>query len=138
MMAQTSSTRNKTAMSLENFMRQATSPSGKPILDPYSFYMTDINYYMRDRQGTTRLIDRSSAGAPDLISWMQYGTHEYWWLLCLVNIIIYGEKEIIPNMLFFLPRIPDVHSFMQQFVNRRRGEKIVRLGVTPGAENTSR
>jgi hypothetical protein len=115
-------------------MRQEKDPTGKVILDPYSFYMTDINYYIRNSIGTTRLIDRSSAGAPDLISWMEYETHDYWWLLCLVNLIIYGEKEIIPNMLFFLPRIPDVHAFMQQSVNRRKGVRIVKLGVTPGAE----
>jgi hypothetical protein len=128
-----SSTTYRSPLSLENFMKQVKDNNGKTILDPYSFYMTDINYYTRNNTGTTRMIDRGSAGAPDLISWMEYDTHDYWWLLCLVNLIMYGDKEIIPNMLMFLPRTTDIQAFIQQSVTARKTARIVRLGVTPSA-----
>jgi hypothetical protein len=48
-------------------------------------------------------------------------------------LIMYGDKEIIPNMLMFLPRTTDIQAFIQQSVTARKTARIVRLGVTPSA-----
>lgn len=122
-------TQYKAPMSLDNFLKVSQAPDGKSILDPYTFYMTELPAALKASTGQTLRIDRSTAGVPDLISWNQYSTHDYWWMLCLVNLMIRPESQIVPGEIFFLPSLPDVDAFITSATRQARTPKIVRLGV---------
>jgi hypothetical protein len=115
----------KRAMSIENFQRQAIDPNNKTILDPYTFFMTDLPYYLRNSPGVTRRISRSTAYAPDLISYVEYGTHDFWWGICIANRMTRGEREIEPGIDFYVPSSAELNSFIVQAQKRKVGGKIV-------------
>lgn len=112
-------------MSIDNFQRTAIDPNNKTILDPYTFFMTDLPYYLRDTQGIIRKISRSTAYAPDLISWVEYGTHDLWWVLCIANLITQGEVEITPSSEFYIPPAAAIAAFVVQMQKRKAGTTIV-------------
>jgi len=94
--------RYKRSGSIENFMKLVTNPNdGKTMLDPYTFFMTDLQYSLRNTYGFSRRISRSTSQAPDLISWVEYGTHDNWWLLLLANGLASGHQDIEVGMSFF-------------------------------------
>jgi hypothetical protein len=128
-MAQT--TRPTPTNGIDHYMNKAVDPTGKEILDPYSFVVTDIHYNLRHSIGTSKLITVATAGVPDLVSWQEYRTHDYWWLILIVNKMIRGEKEMISGTTLYVPTISDLGAYIESLRRKRIGGRIVSLGVTP-------
>jgi len=61
-----------------------------------------------------------TTGAPDLISWLEYGIEDFWHILCLVNGIIDPISEIKPPMIMIIPLQSDIESFIQGITSQER------------------
>jgi hypothetical protein len=113
--------------SIDNFFKVVTDPNGKDILDPYTFLWTDFPYYLRNSNGAVQRIDASLDGVPDLISWDNYGTHDFWWVISIANEMVTPDTEIIPGMNLFLPSTTDITNFYQQIIARSQQGRLVSL-----------
>jgi hypothetical protein len=112
---------------MDNFFKVVTDPNGKDILDPYTFLWTDFPYYLRNSNGGVQRIDASLDGIPDLISWNNYGTHDFWWVISIANQMVTPDTEITPGMNFYLPTATDITNFYQQTVARSQQGRLVSL-----------
>lgn len=130
--------RRGSEVGLDHFMNIETDPRGKDVLDPYSIGIYDIHYQIRNSIGVTRTVNKSVAGAPDMISWMEYRTHDYWWILSIINRLIRAEKELITGMSFFIPSLSDLVTYLQNLSRKKNEDKIVKFGVTPGGPVTNK
>jgi hypothetical protein len=104
--------------SIDNFFKTAVDPNNKTILDPYTFFWTDLPYFLRNSIGQVRRIDVSKEGAPDLISYQEYGSHDLWWILSIANQMITPETELEIGTNVYIPSPGDVSNFLSQ-VNQR-------------------
>ena len=68
----------KRPYSMDNMFATAVDPNNKTILDPYTFLWCEFPYYLRNSFSSVMTLTIQNAGAPDLVSWTQYGTHDYW------------------------------------------------------------
>lgn len=66
------------------------------------YYMTNINDVAR----------------PDLISYENYGTVDYWWVICLVNGIENPLTDITVGMRLIIPSILDIDGFQRKYKKR--------------------
>lgn len=71
-----------------------------------SFKMThDIAYYRTDIQ---------DVGQPDLISYENYGTEYYWWIICLANNIENPLLDITVGTILKIPHLADIYAFYRE------------------------
>ena len=56
---------------------------------------------------------------PDLISYKNYGTVEFWWIICLVNNIDNPLIDLEIGQILSIPAQQDVYSFQRKFRVRR-------------------
>ena len=62
--------------------------------------------------------DEHDVSRPDLISWTNYGTVAYWWIICLVNNIQNPLSDIEVGMILKIPHLTDIYSFYKRYTNR--------------------
>jgi len=115
---------------IDNFFKVVTDPNGKDILDPYTFLWTDFPYFLRNSDGLAIRIDVSLEGVPDLISWSNYGTHDYWWIIAIANQMVTPDNEIVPGMNLFLPNTVDISNFNVQVMARL--QQSITVSLFPG------
>ena len=120
--------------SIDNFFKLATDPSNKTILDPYTFFWTDLPYFLRNSIGQVRRINVSKEGAPDLISYQEYGTHDLWWVLSMANQMIIPEEEIAIGTNVYIPGQGDLNNFLTQVTARGSTLRIISFQPTPVSE----
>lgn len=120
--------------SMDNFFRTAIDPNNNTILDPYTFFWTDLPYYLRDSIGQVRRIDVSKEGVPDLISYQEYGTHDLWWILSIANQMIVPEDEIAIGTNIYVPNQSDVNDFLTQINTRNNTLRLISFTPTPISE----
>lgn len=112
---------------IDNFFKVVTDPNGKDILDPYTFLWTDFPYFLRNSDGLAVRIDASLEGVPDLISWDNYGTHDYWWIIAIANQMVTPDTEIVSGMNLFVPNAADINNFNAQVTARLQQGRLVSL-----------
>lgn len=59
--------------------------------------------------------DIQDVGRPDLISYENYGTEYYWWIICLVNGIENPLEDIAVGTILQIPHIADINVFYRKF-----------------------
>lgn len=62
--------------------------------------------------------DTTDAMRPDLISYRNYGTIRYWWIICLVNSIQNPFNDITVGMILKIPNILDIYDFYKSYKMR--------------------
>jgi hypothetical protein len=55
---------------------------------------------------------------PDLISYKNYGTVTYWWIVCLVNGVENPLLDIKVGDLYKLPNVIDIYDFYKNYRKR--------------------
>jgi hypothetical protein len=121
--------------SLDNFFQTAVDPNNNTILDPYTFFWTDLPYFLRNSIGQVRRIDASKEGVPDLISFQEYGTHDLWWVLSIANQMITPDTEIEIGTNIYIPGTDDVSNFLSKINQRSSSLRIINL--TPQGVGTN-
>lgn len=75
-----------------------------------SFELThDVDYYM---------VDIADIGRPDLISYTNYGTEYYWWIICLVNNIENPFTDFFIGQKLIIPSTHDIDGFYRKYTIR--------------------
>jgi hypothetical protein len=117
--------------SIDNFFKTAVDPNGNTILDPYTFFWTDLPYFLRNSIGQVRRIDAAKEGVPDLISHQEYGTHDLWWILSIANQMITPDTEIEIGTNIYIPSSDDISSFLSQINQRTTQLRLIKFTSTP-------
>jgi len=71
-------------------------------------------FVMRYEPGYYR-VDESDIMRPDMISYKNYGTVRYWWLICYVNEIEDPLLSITVGQLLRIPSLLDIYDFYKKF-----------------------
>jgi len=61
------------------------------------------------------MTDDDDIGRPDLISYENYKTVQYWWLICLVNNIENPLTDITAGMRLIIPNVLDINAFQRKY-----------------------
>jgi len=64
-------------------------------------------------------VEISDLMRPDLISYKNYGTVEFWWVICLVNSISNPLNDLTVGQILSIPAQQDIYSFQRKFRVRR-------------------
>lgn len=72
-----------------------------------SFVMNHTPTYYR--------VDESDVSRPDLISYTNYRTVAYWWIICLVNKIQNPLTEIEAGDILTIPHLSDIYIFYKRY-----------------------
>lgn len=72
-----------------------------------SFTMTHTPRYYR--------ADEHDVARPDTISYVNYGTVRYWWIVCLVNNIGNPLTEIEVGDILVVPHLSDIYAFYKRY-----------------------
>jgi len=86
---------------------------GTTITDVMSFDLFNLRSSLIGKVVGQHRVTAWTTGAPDLISWLEYGTEDYWHILCLVNGIIDPISEIVPPMVMVIPLQTDINNYIQ-------------------------
>lgn len=98
----------------QNFFNTISDPDGVPITDITSFNAGGLRQYLVGKIVTTHHVNSITAGLPDLISYVEYGSEQYWWLICLVNGVVDPINEIAAGMNLIIPTKADLDAFIKK------------------------
>jgi hypothetical protein len=71
-------------------------------------------FTMRYEPGYYR-VDESDIMRPDMISYKNYGTVRYWWLICYVNEIEDPLTTLSVGLLLRIPNLLDIYDFYKKY-----------------------
>jgi len=71
-------------------------------------------FQIKNTPGYAR-IDASDIQRPDLMSWKNYSTVRYWWIVLMENGIQNPLEQIIEGERYLLPNILDIYRFYRKF-----------------------
>lgn len=72
-----------------------------------SFVLTHTPSYYR--------VDETDIARPDLISFANYRTTQYWWIICLVNKIQNPLTDFEVGDILTIPHLSDIFTFYKKF-----------------------
>ena len=61
------------------------------------------------------MVDAGDIAAPDLISYTNYGTERFWWIICLVNNIGNPFTGFSVGQRLIIPSIYDIDAFYTKY-----------------------
>ncbi|NNK83727.1 MAG: hypothetical protein HKO92_11440 [Flavobacteriaceae bacterium] len=109
-----------------NFFDTQTDNNGIVSSDPIAFDFKEFFEFMRTKRIKQRRISESEEGAPDLISFQEYGSEQYWWVIMLINKIQDPINELTAGTLLAIPRLSDVEEFRQSRISAQtRGQTVI-------------
>lgn len=109
-----------------NFLDIMTDNDGIQSIDPISFDFNEFFEFMRSRIIKTRRIKESEEGAPDLISFQEYGDDQYWWIIMYINKIQDPINELTAGTVIAIPRISDIEEYKNNRASSNtRGEAVI-------------
>jgi hypothetical protein len=66
----------------------------------------DVNYY---------LVNDTDLMRPDMISYKNYGTVNYWWIICYINNIFNPFNDLYVGQQLKIPNVIDIYEFYRQY-----------------------
>lgn len=96
-----------------NFLSLQLNSDLTVSIDPITDKFTGLIDYLKDKQVKVITITDANIGAPDLISYKEYGTHDLWWIILLINRIQDPINELVPGIKIAVPFKQDIDSFIQ-------------------------
>ncbi len=64
------------------------------------------------------MVDAGDIAAPDLVSYTNYGTERFWWIICLVNNIDNPFTGLSVGQRLIIPSIYDIDAFYTKYKMR--------------------
>lgn len=109
-----------------NFLGTQTDDDGIISSDPISWDFKEFSEFMRSKKVKRRRISASEEGAPDLISFQEYGNDSYWWVILFINKIQDPINELTAGTLIAVPLLSDVEEYRQSRISARtRGQAVI-------------
>lgn len=62
--------------------------------------------------------DEHDIARPDMISYENYGTVKYWWIICLVNNITNPFTGVAVGDILVIPHLSDIYTFYKRYRTR--------------------
>ena len=110
----------------KNFFSTQTDNNGNVSTDPVSFELREIFEFFKTKQVKLRRISESEEASPELISYQEYDTHEYWWIICYLNKIQDPINNLEAGTLLAIPSLSDIEEFRQANLSgQTRGETVI-------------
>ena len=110
----------------KNFFTTQTDSEGNVSTDPVSFEVREVFEFFKTRQVKLRRISASEEASPELISYQEYDTHAYWWVICYLNKIQDPINELEAGTQLAIPRLADIEEFRQANLSgQTRGETVI-------------
>ncbi len=69
----------------------------------------EVDYY---------LVSEIDLMRPDMISYKNYGTVNYWWVICLVNNIFNPFNDLYVGQQLKIPNVQDIYEFYKKYALR--------------------
>lgn len=108
------------------FFGEVIDEDGITSTDPLDFEFSNLIEFLRTKKVKIRRISSAEEGAPDLISFQEYGNDQYWWVILLVNRIQDPINELVAGDEIAIPRLQDIEEFRQsQSSGSTRGETVI-------------
>jgi len=112
--------------SRDNFYGTMTDTDGEVLTDPIQYEFQAFIEFMRNKDVKVRRLSESDEKIPDLISYVEYGTHEFWWVICYINKIQDPINELEAGLEIAIPFIKDIEEFRQsQASANTRGQAVI-------------
>ena len=109
-----------------NFFGTQTDNSGTISTDPVAFDFVEFFEFMRTKRVKQRRISAAEEGSPDLISFQEYGSEQYWWVIMFINKIQDPINELTAGTLIAVPLLRDVEEFRQSRISAQtRGQAVI-------------
>lgn len=87
--------------------------TNETVLDIMSFKFSDLFNFIKDKSAIVYTITEAEEYQADLISFNNYGTEQYWWIVCLVNKITDPLTQLYAGKVLAIPDLGDVEEFYQ-------------------------
>jgi len=102
---------SKSAYLRANFFPTITDPNGQTIHDVMGFTFFGLRNFLVGKYVGQRPVSGYTEGAPDAISYLEYGIEDYWWILCLINGIVDPINEINLGDSLIIPNTGDINAY---------------------------
>ena len=108
------------------FYSTQTDNDGNVLTDPITFEFNQFLEFMRDKRAKVITITEVNEGAPESISFDEYGTHEFWWVILFVNRIQDPINELTAGTRIAIPFLSDIEAFRQgREAGKNRSETVI-------------
>jgi len=94
-------------------MNEVEDMNGDPFPDVLSLPFLDLKGFVINKIGRQHVISDNTAQQIDLISFLMYGDHQYWWLLMILNSIQDMFTELTTGKTIAIPQQSDIEAFYQ-------------------------
>ena len=112
--------------SRDNFYGTMTNNDNEVLTDPLQYDFEEFIEFMRDKDVRVVRLSESNERLPDAISYFEYGSSEFWWVICYVNRIQDPLNELDAGLEIAIPFIRDIEEFKQsQNSSQTRGETVI-------------
>jgi len=99
------------------FYKKATvidGVTGLPI-EEFDFLHNSLSNFVMNYQPNYFQVSEAEIVRPDMISFKNYGTVAYWWLICYANDIHDVTVDIYLGQLLVIPNILDIYDFFKKW-----------------------
>lgn len=83
-----------------------------PLQDKLAFKISQIKSF------SYHTVTQDERGAPDLISYREYGFHDLWWHILTFN-RVFSYRQVVEGMVLKIPSIADIQSLTTDAVMRQ-------------------
>lgn len=82
------------------------------------FLTSNLHKFQPRYELTSYRVSEQDILRPDLISYVNYNTKDYWWLILFYNGIVDPFSELEVGDLLYIPNLIDVYEFYKQYRQR--------------------
>jgi hypothetical protein len=87
--------------------------NGSTELDLLSSLFKDFKNFIKNKFVNIYTVNEDTENSADLISYKNYGIHDYWWLICELNNITDPLTELVRGKQLAIPNISDINLYIQ-------------------------
>lgn len=110
----------------KNFFGTMTDDNDIVLTDPIQYDFQEFLEFMRNKNVRVIRLEEHNAYAPELISYLEFGTHEFWWVICYLNKIQDPINELEPGIEIAIPFLSDIEEFRQSRTSAStRGQSVI-------------
>ena len=88
-------------------------------IDEFDFLYNSLSNFVMNYNPAYYQVDETDMLRPDMISFKNYGTVVYWWLITYANDIHDPYSDIYVGQLLVIPNILDIYDFFKKWKVKR-------------------
>lgn len=104
-----------------------TTHENNDVIDEATFNYKDFQRFILRLKVKNRNVRNDEVGSPDLISFREYGSHKFWWLINFANGIIDPFTELTAGRNIVIPPRGVIDAYRQVRVKNNQRERSINL-----------